>query len=207
LAGHDDRRREQAGLVQSLLGHQLQRVAAPVQDDPGPRGQGRHRGLEHDVQQPVEVVRAAQGVADALEAVPQVRAAALELAQAPAQLVGHQVERAAEPAGLALVTGGDRRLEIALGEPLGRLGQLGERLAQPARDDAHQDTRGERAGEQDRADQPGSGVASAVLRRDDDRPRHTADRWLHLQGPAAGVDSAAPTGGGIGHLPRRSAVQ
>ena len=208
--GCHDRRRRQPGLVQAVLRHQLQPVGRHPQHDAGPALQGDHRGLEHHLQQPVEVVGAGQGVADAFQGVAQVLAAALQRGHAPAQLVGHLVERAAEPPGLAVRRGGDRGVEVTARDALGGLGDLGVGLAQPAGHDRHQDAGEQGAAEQDEDEQVGPGRVARVLRGDHGRPRQAVGRRVDPGRPALDHDQAVAALGGarrVGLVASSSSVE
>ena len=76
-----------------------------------------------------EVVGMREGRAEPIEIAAQLVAAALELAYVGAQLGGHVVERAGEPAHLVARTHRNRDVEIAVRHPCRRIGKLHHRPA------------------------------------------------------------------------------
>ena len=126
-----------------------------------------HRGLEDDVQDPVEVVGAGQRVAEPGQVAAQLVAAVLQGADRSAQLAGHLVEGAGQLSDLVAATQvGDRGVEVAVGDAPGGKSELGQRPGRdPGQLPAEAHSQDDRRGEHGRQGGGEGGHAQAGTRR------------------------------------------
>ena len=133
-------------------GADLDDLAAEADDEPAGRAGRLDRGLDDHAQKLVDVMGRSERLAEADRRLAHARTLGPELLQAGLELVGHLVERRAEPSKLVATVDVDALVEASARDRIGGLRETRERAddrpADDVRDEGNQGERPEQAEEQ-----------------------------------------------------------